>query len=367
MKAIRKILRGYKPLAYAGSQIVLARGFDLYLASLDLEQRTFLARIPQGGLRRACARVRLIARATRAELSLALYLPAEHALLVAASGRIFLVALGSGEVVEDFRIPRGRAPLYLQHIDVDGFTPGVYFGEYIANDAKGPLAVYRRTACGQWEEAFRFPAGVINHIHNIVPDPLRRRVFILTGDFGGAAAIWVATDNFASVERWLGVGQQSRACWLTVDPEGVLFASDTQFETNHLYRVEDGPGAVQARARRLFPLAGSSIYCIERGDGQVVFSTAVEPNNKEGILAMLDRRPHDGMLGNVACIYSGSARTGFTVLARGSKDEWPLRLFQFGSFTFPTGLSLEPALIHAYGIALRKYDGCTLLLEAEAQ
>ena len=359
---IKKALRGYKPLAYVPDGLVLARGFDLYWSSVDLEQQTWLARIPVRPFKAICARFRLAARVFRAEPGPTIYLEQENVLLVAAEGAIFRVELGKGTVTREYAIPRGRYPLYLQQIDVPGFTPGVYFGEYISNDAKGPVSLYRRIAPGQWELAYTFPAGSINHVHNIVGDSEGGRVFILTGDFGKAAAIWIATDNFARVDRWLDEGQQSRACWLNIDPEGILFASDTQFETKHLYRVVEQSGGQPLHVQQLFPLVGSSIYQSQGRGSVVVFSTAIEPNPSVGLLALFDRGPHDGMLGNMACIYVGSALHGFTVLASGTNDSWPLRLFQFGSFTFPTGMASDPTIIHTYGIGVKKYDGCTLLL-----
>lgn len=61
------------------------------------------------------------------------------------------------------------------------------------------VRIYKRINAKYWGPIYTFEKEAINHIHNIIPDEKNKCVWILTGDFDNAAAIWRATDN---LKRW---------------------------------------------------------------------------------------------------------------------------------------------------------------------
>lgn len=364
---IANTLRGYKPLLYWGGELLLAHGFDLILADLALNRLRRVAVLPSGRFRRTLTGTRLISRLLRLEVGPACALDDGSAILVCHQGSVFRVDLSTGAVVHEFSLPHGGRPLQLTNLDIKGFARGIYMGEYFSNANKGEARIFHRNAAGHWSTAFTFAAGEINHVHNIVPDLARECVYVLTGDFGDAACIWQAKDGFQSVARMISPGQNSRACWLQVESDSLIYATDTQLELNHLNRVSINASG-DAGVRHLQTLGGSSIYRAESQPGSLVFSTAVEPDQVRGnkFLALFSRRRGAGILSDMAHIYAGHIGADLLPIYSARKDVWPFRLFQFGSLQFPGGQCPVPGLIHAYATALTGIDGCTMVLDLTA-
>jgi len=275
--------------------------------------------------------------------------------VIAAGGRLISVRK-TGDTLSEARLEahlrQGRSPLNFAVLDgVDGFDDGVCYGEYFTNPARGPVGIMRRDQHGQWSRAFEFPAGEINHIHNLVPDPARGCVWILTGDFDEGAAIWMARNNFSTVEAVVRGTQEVRACVAYPVPQGLLYATDSQLHGNSIRLLEAG-GAGWTH-RQLWPVNGPVIYGARVGE-LYVFSTATEPNQavRCRLSSLLDTRPGPGIARNESQVILGSIEHGFhTVLTR-AKDPLPYRLFQFGNIFFPSGTSSNDRLF-IYSIANR--------------
>lgn len=246
----------------------------------------------------------------------------------------------------------GRCPLNLTVIEgIEGFEDGVYYGEYFSNHACKPVGIVRRNRLGEWTRVFEFKTGEINHIHNIVPDPIRNCVWVLTGDFGSCAAIWKATNNFEYMEPIARGSQQFRACVAFPLPEGLLYATDSQLEVNSINLLEETDTCWSRRTIR--NVNGPVIHGARVGEA-FVFSTSTEPDKQNGSLlnSLLDTNPGPGIQRNESHIVVGSLQLGFEILLVRDKDKLSYRLFQFGNIQFPSGESSDGNL-YIYSVANR--------------
>lgn len=105
---------------------------------------------------------------------------------------------------------------------VDDRTGHIYWGEY--NIAR-PYSVrlFRGSRDGlQWEECYRFASGQIRHVHTIVPDPFRERLWICTGDNDQETGLFYTTDDFQTLHRFNG-GDQSWRMVSMIPMENALY------------------------------------------------------------------------------------------------------------------------------------------------
>lgn len=219
---------------------------------------------------------------------------------------------------------------------------GVYFGGYLGNDAKEPVSIYHRKGVDNWETVYTFPQGTINHVHNIIADPFRNCLWIFTGDFGKASAIWKATDNFKKVEFVVGNNQRFRGCVAYALREGLLYATDTPFDSNYIYLYD----TENNESKALFPIDGSCIYgCCWKDN--YIFSTTVEGGFEPGWSRLrwaFTRKRGAGIKDDYVHMYMGNLKEGFKEIYKEKKDCMPFYTFQFGVFKFPTGVNNTDSL-----------------------
>jgi hypothetical protein len=363
MTAVLKKVLGYKPLIYWKDQLLVSKGSSLFLADHGLKTFQNIGRLPSTLAKRVAAYSRMLTRLLRFEAGPARALEDGLGVLVCHEGAIYRVEPESGAIELDFKLARGHRPLQLTYVSAPGFDRGIYFGEYLSNADKSEVHIYHRATDGAWKIAHTFPHGEINHIHNIIEDKDNNCLYILSGDFGSGAAIWRAENNFASITRIAAMGQASRACWLEVRGDTLVYATDTQLETNHVNSLSLKPSNFGCVTQH-FTIVGSSIYRAEGIKEALIFSTAVEPDQVHGnkYLALFSSQRGAGILTNDACIYQGTLDHGFDVIFKAKKDFLPFRLFQFGTFQFPAGSCSTSGLIHAYGTAVSGCDGSTVLI-----
>lgn len=185
-----------------------------------------------------------------------------------------------------------------------------------------------------WKIAYTFPQGTINHVHNVIAYPYRNCLWVFTGDFGDAAAIWKCSDRFKKVERFVCGDQKWRSCIAFALKEGILHATDAPFAKNHIYLLrEDGTNEVVAE------LPGSCIYGCQ-WKNKYVFSTAVEADgrNETPLRLLLGWKRGAGITDNYVHMFSGNLQEGFMEIYNEKKDLLPY-LFQFGSVRFPAGIN----------------------------
>tara|TARA_R110001583_G_scaffold107898_1_gene256600 strand:- start:10704 stop:11789 length:1086 start_codon:yes stop_codon:yes gene_type:complete len=262
----------------------------------------------------------------------------------------------SEELIEEYSFDKGRGPLQFCNIEnIKGFDKSVCFGEYFGNHSRNPVKIFQRTESGKWKSPFQFEHGEINHVHALIPDAYNQCVWILVGDFEHSAAIYKATNNFENVELIVKGKQCYRACVAFPTKDGLLYATDTQIESNSVRMLVEQNG--QWISKKLIDINGSCIYGCELKN-YYIFSTSTEPcdNPKNKIHALLDNKPGPGIIKNNSDIvsYSKTQKT-FDVLTSKEKDIFPYRVFQFGTIMFPAGKNTQN-LLFAYNVGSKTND-----------
>lgn len=357
-------IAGVRPLWSDGTSVIAYRNGRIAAMEPTLRgmQWQIDLKLPLSSrLARLAAPIRLARRMLRVEPTDAVRGPC-GGIYVNQRSTIWRVDIETKQLTSDFTIPEGRNALALCNLrGIDGFADSVCFGDYFDNPDKGPVRLWQRQAHrAHWEVAHIFPAGEIDHVHSIVPDPYRQCVWILTGDFGGGAALWQARNNFRDVVPIARGQQLHRATWLYVTSDALYYATDTQLEQNYLCRLSQSRTDGTWKVDRLCPIPGSSIYGTPAGDG-FLFSTAVEPGMPSGRLIpdLLERMPGPGINGSSAHIFRLDPAGQCIPVLSAQKDIWPMRLMQFGTFH----LTAVPGIgAYAYGVGLAGYDGRAIMI-----
>ena len=308
---------GLRALAWSADQLYAARGYQLLRAQiLNASSVTWqpVATFRPAWRRRFSVMTRLTARLFRDGFHALAVLPS-GALVAAVPGAIITLRPNETEFRTTHTITRGTRPLHITAIP----NGTVFWGEYFDNPAREEVHIYASTDNGAtWTVAYTFPKGAIRHVHNIVHDPWKNCLWILTGDYGNECRILRAACDFTHVDAVLQGNQQARAVALVPTEDGLYFSSDTPLEKNYIYRLDR-----QAALSQLAPIPSSSIYGCRVGS-RVFFSTMVEPSE-------VNRDRHVRVYG------SGQSAQGWQPLLEWQKDRWPMTLFQYGNAFLPDG------------------------------
>ncbi|WP_316790832.1 hypothetical protein [Pedobacter frigoris] len=343
------------PLCFIkGNKLLFSRSNNIFLLDTLTGQKRHITQLPASPWLRMANASKLISRVLRLGVRYAIPLPNDKVLVV-FNLKFYEVDLKTGAFKETFTLPRGNRPLDISHISsISGFEDRICFGEYFYNPEKTPVHIYsKRLEDPEWEISYTFKEGEIDHVHAIVPDPYRNCVWILTGDFDGGSAIWMAKDNFREVRPVLRGKQIYRACVAFPVKEGLIYATDSQFEINSI-RLLKAINNTEWTSDFLYEINGPAIYGC-KVDETLFFSTSVEGNSipKGKILRYLDREPGPGVKDNYSYIVGGNMSSGFTDLSSNEKDRYPLMIFQFGAITFPSGRN-ETNMLVTYNRSLKR-------------
>lgn len=277
--------------------------------------------------------------------------------------KIYRYDLISKELTVDFIFEQGRGPLSFTVVkDLPGFLDGLYFGEYISNRSKRAVSIYFRD--DSWHTIYNFNDGEINHVHSLVVDYYSSSIWILTGDFGDAAAIFNTKDGFTSVDVVVSGSQLFRSCVAFPTKRGLLYGTDSQIEPNSIRLLTKVGG--KWKSVFLFDLNGSCIYGCELKN-YYVFSTSTEPTElvKNKFHYLIDNKPAPAIKDNRSdIILCSKVDFSFNIIYSIKKDFLPYRLFQFGTIIFPTGVS-NNNIIYAYQIGAISGDLDTVILNCE--
>lgn len=357
-------LKGLRPLAVLPNWLFFYSKGAVYKVGHDQKCPSLLCRLPPTGLAGQLAKyVRLVDRVLRSSPSHAVVF--DNALFIARRSEIWRCDLNNGHLSLDFQIPDSRRSLAFSEVSTGIGTKELVFGEYFSNPTRRPVRIWgRKSGAARWSQRAEFGANEIEHVHAI--SFINGQVYVMTGDFGQAAGIWISDTEF-SVLRPLVRGQQSfRAAWMESMNHRVLMATDTQLESNSLYefRMENGVGVT---LKPLAGLGGSSIYA-GRGPNEIFFSTTVECGEPTGnfFRDMLDTIPGPGMLSSKASLMSVDGQGLVSEFYSAYKDAWPFRLAQFGTFIFPSGI-MPPDTLYVYGVALKGVDDRCLVFRRSKQ
>jgi hypothetical protein len=208
----------------------------------------------------------------------------------------------------------GSRPL---HVCVDVSRNTIYYGEYRDNSERGPIRIVVSHDRGaSWGTAFEMTG--VRHVHGVFADPHSSDLWVTTGDENNESAIWVTTDGFRSLEKVVHGSQQTRAVGLLFTKDHVYFGSDSERESNHLWRLERETLIPEKLCNVEGTVLGAGYAC----EG-LCFSTAVEPSAVN--------------LTRSATIWWSRDGEEWTRLLRFAKDSWPMRLFQYGQVMIPAG------------------------------
>jgi len=354
-----RVFENYKVLARESAEsVLLSRHNHIYALDLDalrLARRFSFPYELKGVAGRVSRRLR---RFLRGDIRYGL-MRRNGELVVAYAKMLHVIDTKSWTLVRSLGLPRGARPLNMVELnDFDGFEDGLYFGEYLSNASKSPTSIFQVSECDLIEK-YRFAEGQTNHIHNLVPDSKAGHVWVLAGDFGECAAIHRAHDNFSRVERIVGGEQRYRACAAFVTNQGLLYATDSQFERNSIRLLREVRG--RWLSDEIAPLNGPCTYGTRVGD-DFVFSTTVEGVGEGNALRRwTNTKRGPGVFENRSEIVRGNLRDGFRKVYSGEKDGLPFLPFQFGNIMFPSGDEPLPRLVFT-PIGLRNHDFSTLIL-----
>lgn len=344
-------LRGYRPLVQDEYQLLSVKKRELYLLSFKDLKKQQIGHLPISVLRSLIGRFRLIKRLLRLTTYCSIKIDYNHYLI--SEGRtIYRLNILNGISTLEKRNHQGTKPLSFCNISgIKGFSEMTCYGEYVKNSEQRSINILGRDAAGNWNSLYMFASGEIGHIHSLAPDPYRNCVWIFTGDYGDAAAIWCATDNFKHVKCVLRGRQEYRASMGYPVEEGIIYATDSHLERNSIRLLKISKNS--AVSEKLYDLNGSCIYSMQLGN-KYFFSTSVEPNQPTGRLFfdLVDIKPGPGILSNYCEVVAGNIHEGFSPILKWKADKLPKRLFQFSSIIFPM-CTTSNGYLSLYG------QGCT--------
>lgn len=354
-----------KVLAATNCVALCYRKGELYTLDYKDWKLNYFCQLPMSGRNRFLSRFRLSERLIRLEPRTACILDEEQILIsiqgsTPRQGCVFRVNLKKHSIEKELDYRSGmNNPLSFTYIKgLKGFEDCVLFGEYFSNNNFEKVNVWRRIN-GVWDIALTLPAGSLYHIHGIVPDYKNSCLYILTGDSDKESAIIKVTDNFKTVTPTLYGSQQFRSCVAFPYKDGLLYATDTPREVNHIYYARPVDGKWTAEPVGEIP--GPCIYGREQG-GTFYFATSVEADDTlPAFRYRFSYKLGAGVKNRESHIIKVSQNLNVEPLCSFKKDIWPMLLFQFGNCIFPTNECEEMLMICP--VSVKRFDGKTLIFK----
>lgn len=338
--------KGVKPLVFLEEQLVCySKGFlcvcenGKFHSLNKLQETSWLERI------------RLLRRLFRREPKHAKAISKDQ-IIVAMNKHLFIVNTVDGLMNKVFTAREGFSdPL---NICTECKPWIALWGDYGSNPDKTEVNIYGLTENLKTEILYTFPPNRIRHIHNIIPR-LRGGFYILTGDTEATAGIYMAESDFKCVKEVKLGSQQFRAVVAFDTENGLLYATDSVNEPNHIYLLKEN-----GEITRICSLKGSCIYGTSC-DNDYYFSTTVEPDeSKKGILSWFTYKRGKGILSNHVTLVRVDAYYNSEEVLDLDKDIFPMKLFQYGSIQFPSGCTND---LWIYPTAVKKFDGFAIRME----
>lgn len=340
------ISKGYMPLVFLNECLYLYRKGTVYIGN-----NSGCRKLVHLWARSWKDISRLTVRLFRREPKCAVAID-EDRILIVGQRKIFLINIKYKEVkVIAYSRENFSDPL---NICVTSGKWLALWGDYGTNADHAEIYVYGLTEELEVEKIYKFEAGLVRHIHNIVPKR-DGGYYIFTGDQENGAGIYESDSNFEVVIP-KKIGQQKYRTVIGFDTaNGLLFATDAVNEENYIFILKKEEIVPVRR------LNGSCIYGTQFNAGYL-FSTTVEPDeNKRGLLSWFSRKRGAGILTNDVELVYVDNDLNCKVLRKYKKDFWPMKLMQYGKILFPYGSFGDKVLI--YPVAVKKFDGIAEWIE----
>ena len=356
----------YVPLCWIDNDrlLICNRKSQLIVHHLRNESFELIGRLPLSTKERLLMNFTLAARAMRLVNFTCCQMGYDKVLLAYRSV-VYLVEITKKDIQKLFAVDKGKRPLFFCNIKAGSkkTKAGIYYGDYCGNNSKNPINIYYLDPhTYEKKVVYTFEKGVVNHVHNVVYDEGRDCIWVFTGDFGDAAAIWRTTDSFKTIECVLKGNQDYRADVVTIHRGDIWYATDAPFAPNHLMRLsEENEGW---SLEKVAPLNGPVIYGGRMGDN-LVFSTDVESDGiyKNRFEILTSRKLGKGIKDYYAYLYSLNLnRKDLRVIYKCKKDIFPFVVFQFGAIMFPHG-ECDGRIIPSFHVALNKHQLKTLMIK----
>lgn len=355
---LKRISKGTSPLCFLLSgKLVCYRYGKLLILSEGVVIKSY--QIFSSKKETILGRSRILLRLLRLGIRAAIALDEEHVLL-SIGNVLFEYDLQSDILSNGYFCGEGVRPLVFSLVkNIEGVDDSIYFGTYQSVSSTNPVHVYKRIGVDNWQIVYTFESGLVGHVHNIIPDPYRKCMWIFTGDFGDHAAIWKVTENFYKVERLFYGNQKYRACVINAIPEGLLYATDSPLDDNHIILLN----TVTGELKEIMPIAGSCIYGCKWKD-MYVFESSVEPSGiyKNKLHFLFSREIGPGIKDRYVRIYCGNLEEGFKEIYKEKKDALPYATFQFGAVRFPSGNN-QGDILFLQPMSVKKNDLLLLSIE----
>ena len=259
----------------------------------------------------------------------------EASFIISYNGYVLNYCIITNTIVVEHQYGKGmKNPLSFLVVENDGGEDNtIFYGEYIWNGSKGPVAIYKRNQ-DSWNKVYEFPSNTIQHIHSIVKDSYRNCFLILTGDKDEESGIWIADFGFKRVEPLLIGKQIYRACVAFPVRDGIVYATDTPLEDNYIYHVVIEDMAVK-KVEVEYLLNGPCIYGTSVG-GSFYFSSSVEPDSSlPTSIYRMTYKLGEGVKSRFSHVVKRNENGEYSEVLKTKKDILPIWLFQFGNVLFP--------------------------------
>lgn len=310
----RPVLRGYSIEWAEPSLYVLSRRNVLYTASSPEAPATLAGAIRTPLWQTVGARSRLVQRLLRYMFYNVLKI-GDATFLVSFDREIGILEDGVIRTLPG----RGRASRVLRGACAQAADGAIYFGEYLDNSRREPVSIFRYSPGNpRIEEAYRFSAGAVRHVHGVYRDPFTNDLWCVTGDRNAECQILRSPDHFVTLEVIGGGDETWRCVSLLFTRNAVYYATDAEFRQNHIYRLDRSTN----RRDQLAAIEGPCYYTHSAGEELYFAVTAELCPSQVGDEAVLWRLHED----------TGSAR-----VARFRKDRLSVRYFMPGTLHFPNG------------------------------
>ncbi len=330
---------GYKPLVYLDKKLYFFKNGKLW--SVRNGGMKFVVDVIEGSWK---DKYRVFIRLFRREPKFAVPVD-EHRLILAGYRKLLLIDVNNKDVREIFVSREGFSdPLNICKAEKNWI---VVWGDYGSNPDHKAINIYGLKKDLSVETIYSFSPGLIRHVHNILPK-VDGGYYVFTGDQEKNAGIYSADSSFKDIYPVLIGKQQYRAVVGFATSKGLLYATDAVNERNSIYLMKDG------EPKEICGLNGSCIYGTEY-QGAYFFATTVEPDeNIRGITSWVSRKRGAGILSDEVTLVKVDLDMNVTEVLKYKKDNWPMKLMQYGAIQFPHGDSDD---LWIYPIAVKKVDG----------